>query len=464
MRQAYPAADLHGHRLRTRLRRQQLPQHVLQNPAVSVVKRFLRRIDSHQCLELDGLSFRLGADFYMASGGEVFYHIADSGDVEDFLAGQLEQFCVLTGRKLQGKNPHADKIGAMDAFVALCDHGFDPQQARAFSGPVAGGATAVFFSGQNNQRRAFRNVFLRGVEDRHLLVVGQVAGEAAFHADQFVAQADVRKSSADHHFVIAAARAVGVKVAGFDAVLLQVFSGGAVFLDGAGGRDVVGGDAVAEHREDARALDVFYRRRFDLHTLEVGSAADVCGIFFPGVSLTFGNLEAAPALVALKNFSISFRKHLRGHRLLDGLVYFALHGPDVGEVDRVAVPALADGLGAEVDVDASGEREGYDQRRRHQIIGADFRVDAAFEVAIAGEHGSDHQIFFIDRFRDFFRQRAGVADAGGASVTHDVEFQLLEIRCQAGVLEIITDYFRARRQRCFHPRRNGQAFFNRLLR
>jgi len=46
--------------------------------------------------------------------------------------------------------------------------------------------------------------------------------------------------------VIAAARAVRVEVGGLDAVLLQIFSGGAVFLDGSSGRDVVGGDAVAE--------------------------------------------------------------------------------------------------------------------------------------------------------------------------------------------------------------------------
>ena len=32
---------------------QQLPQHILQNPAVSVVQRFLRSIDAHQSFELD---------------------------------------------------------------------------------------------------------------------------------------------------------------------------------------------------------------------------------------------------------------------------------------------------------------------------------------------------------------------------------------------------------------------------
>ncbi len=39
--------DLNPHRLRAGFRRQQLPQHILQNPAVGVVKRLLRRIDAH---------------------------------------------------------------------------------------------------------------------------------------------------------------------------------------------------------------------------------------------------------------------------------------------------------------------------------------------------------------------------------------------------------------------------------
>ena len=106
---------------------------------------------------------------------------------------------------------------------------------------------------------------------------------------------------------------------------------------------------------------------------------------------------------------------------------FSLRGPDVGEIDGLAVFVFADGIFAEVDIDASGERKSDDQRRRHQIIRADFGIDAAFEIAIAGKHRGDHQIVFIDGLRNFFGQRAGVSDAGGAAVSHDVEFQLFEI-------------------------------------
>src|SRR5271156_1209510 len=133
-----------------------------------------------------------------------------------------------------------------------------------------------------------------------------------------------------------------------------MFSGGAVFLDGAGGRNVIGGNAVAEHREDARVVDLFDRRRLNLHTLEIRSAADVGGIFFPGVGLAFGDVEAAPALVAGKNLGVAFREHLGGDGFFDGFFDFALRGPDVGEVNRLAVFTFADGIFAKIGVDASG--------------------------------------------------------------------------------------------------------------
>src|ERR1700693_484060 len=161
------AAVLYLYRLRTRLRRQQLPQHILQNAAVGVVERLLWRIDAHQRVELDRLvlppstavSARSGAHFYLAPGGEVFDTIADSGDLEDFFARQLERFGVLSREKLQRQNSHANQIRAMNALITLSDDRETAEQARAFGCPVAGGAGTVLFSGENYQRRAFRNVF-----------------------------------------------------------------------------------------------------------------------------------------------------------------------------------------------------------------------------------------------------------------------------------------------------------------
>ena len=55
----------------------------------------------------------------------------------------------------------------------------------------------------------------------------------------------------------------------------------------------------------------------------------------------------------------------------DGVGDFLLGGPDVFEVDGLAVLVLAERLGVEVVVDVAGERVGDDQRRRHEVVGAD---------------------------------------------------------------------------------------------
>src|ERR1039458_1605331 len=99
---------------------------------------------------------------------------------------------------------------------------------------------------------------------------------------------------------------------------------------------MVGGYAFSRGGEHARVLDFFDGRGLELHAFEVWSAADVGGVFFPGVGLAFGDGEAAPALVSFENFRIAFGKHFGSDRLLNRLFDFALRGPEVGEVDGLA--------------------------------------------------------------------------------------------------------------------------------
>ncbi len=216
---------------------------------------------------------------------------------------------------------------------------------------------------------------------------------------------------------------------------------------------MVRSNAVAKHRQHARALDLFHGRGLDLHVIEIWRPSNISGVFLPGIGLAFRDGEAAPALVSLENFGVAFREHIRGDRLLNRLFHFALRRPEVREIDGLAVFALADSVFAEVGVDASGQRKSDYQRRRHQIVGPHLRVDAPFEIAIAGEHRSDDQFFLIDGLRNFGRQRPGIADASGASVTDNVKFQFLEIRRQARILQIIAHNFRSRRKRSLHPGR-----------
>ena len=117
----------------------------------------------------------------------------------------------------------------------------------------------------------------------------------------------------------------------------------------------------------------------------------------------------------------------------------------------------------QIDIHAAGQRIGHHQRRRSQIVRAHQRIDAALEVAIAAQHRRDDQLAFLHRLGDGLGQRPAVADAGGASVADQIELQLLQIRCQAGVVQIIGHYFGAGRETGLHPGFDFQAFFDSFL-
>lgn len=60
----------------------QPPQHILQNPAIGVVQRFLWGVDADDGFELDrlyGIVFADGVQFHCASGGEFLDYVADAG-------------------------------------------------------------------------------------------------------------------------------------------------------------------------------------------------------------------------------------------------------------------------------------------------------------------------------------------------------------------------------------------------
>src|SRR3954469_9957321 len=101
--------------------------------------------------------------------------------------------------------------------------------------------------------------------------------EAALLLDEPVAQPDVGEGAADHHFVIASARAIGVEVADLYALFLEPAARRAVPLDRSCGGDVIGGDRVAENGEDSRALDRLNRLGLGVHALEEARLADVGG-------------------------------------------------------------------------------------------------------------------------------------------------------------------------------------------
>ena len=91
-------------------------------------------------------------------------------------------------------------------------------------------------------------------------------------------------------------------------------------------------------------------------------------------------------------------------------------------------------------------------------------MDARLEVAVAGEHRGADQVVLHDGLLDRLRQRAGIADAGGAAVADDVEAELLQVGQQAGCLQVFGHDARSRRERGLDVRLDREALLDRLLR
>ena len=224
--------------------------------------------------------------------------------------------------------------------------------------------------------------------------------------DHLVLDADVGEGAAHHDLVVAAPRAVLVEVGDRDLVLLQVLAGRRGGPDGAGGRDVVGGDRIEEQAEDAGVDDVGHRLRLLGHALEIGRVLHVGRADVPLEGEAARDLDRPPVLVAREDVGVAGREQLARHRAVDEVRDLRRGRPDVLEEDRLAVRAGAERLAGEVDGHRAGERIGDDERRRGEIVGAHVRVDAALEVAVAGEHRAGDEVVVVDRLRDLRDQRA----------------------------------------------------------
>ena len=85
------------------------------------------------------------------------------------------------------------------------------------------------------------------------------------------------------------------------------------------------------------------------------------------------------------------------------------------------------------------------------------------KLRLPREHRRGDQVVLVDRLGDLGRKRARVADAGRAAVADQVEAKLVEIRLQAGVVQIVGDHLRSRRQARLDPGLGGKAALDGFL-
>ena len=238
--------------------------------------------------------------------------LVDAVDRVRLAAGEAERRGRLAGEELERQDAHPHEVGAVDPLVALGDDRPDAEQARPLRGPVARGAGAVLAPGDDEERHALVGVAHGRVVDERLGRVRQVDRVRPLRAlDEPVAQPDVAEGAAHHHLVMAAASAVAVEVDRRDAVRLEPGPGRAPGRDRPGRRDVVGGDGVAEEREDARAGDRRGRHRVGAHPGEERRVGDVRGRRVPRVPVAVGHGQRPPAIVAGEDVGVRAREQLR---------------------------------------------------------------------------------------------------------------------------------------------------------
>ncbi len=102
-------------------------------------------------------------------------------------------------------------------------------------------------------------------------------------------------------------------------MLLEVARSGTVLRNGARGRDMVGGDRVAQHREHPRALDVHQRGRLGGQVLEERRVLDVGAVRIPCVPASFRHRQVLPFLVAVKHRAVLAGEQFRRERGRDGV-------------------------------------------------------------------------------------------------------------------------------------------------
>src|SRR5260370_7697557 len=84
-------------------------------------------------------------------------------------------------------------------------------------------------------------------------------------------------------------------------------------------------------------------------------------------------------------------------------------------------------------------------------------MNAALKIAVPAEDGDGDEIILLNGCGDGIGERAAVADAGGAAVTDEMEFQFFEKRREAGGSEIVRDDFGPWREARLYPGFHLQA-------
>ena len=146
---------------------------------------------------------------------------------------------------------------------------------------------------------------------------------------------------------------------------------------------MIGRNGIAKHGKYSGGLNVFQWRRLARHVLKVRRPLHVCGSLVPLKDLARRSFHALPSLVACERFCVSFFEHLGTDGGVDSVHYFSLRRPYIAKINRLAMFVVAERFRIDVDIHSPRQSVRDNQRGRRKIVGANERIDSAFEVAVS---------------------------------------------------------------------------------
>src|SRR5882724_9097496 len=177
----------------------------------------------------------------------------------------------------------------------------------------------------------------------------------------------------------------------------------------------------------------------------------------PLVNVARARWNFVPLRILLCEIAIKFAERFRCERSLHRMLDLAKSRPEIAKESFFAVLVLAKRIAGKIDVNSAGEGKGDNQRGRHQKIRFDMLMHAGFKIPISRKSRSCNQIVFVDRLLDVWMQRPRVADASGATVTDEIESELVEICLESGLFQVIGNNARPRCERRFYARIDTQT-------
>ncbi len=161
-----------------------------------------------------------------------------------------------------------------------------------------------------------------------------------------------------------------------------------------------------------------------------------------------------PELITVKDTAVFRCVEFLFDVFADQIPNLSVLGPNLIEINRLAVGIDAHRLHGQVDVDAARQGKGHHQHGRGQKVGFNLLMDAGLKIAVAREDGSHIEVILDDAFFNSRFQRATVADASGAAEGGRMESQCLQVRHQPGILQVVVHHLGARCQGGFYISRH----------